>query len=575
MKSCLGLLAAWALTVAILHANVMTQVSVDSADRSRQIDAAFAAVDRRDSPGCALAAVQDGKIVYEHGYGMANLDYQIPITPTSIFYIASDSKQFTAFSVALLAEEGKLSLSDAIVKYIPELPHEVYGRVTVANLVYHSSGVRDYWGLRELSGQTPDAPFSQKDFLALMARQTELNFTPGEKFLYSNSGYALLAILVKRASGSNLPEFAEANIFSPLGMTHTSYGADHLTGLPGRATGYSFWDNVYRIDPASTEPLGDGGVRTTVEDLYLWDQNFYHNKLGGGTSSLIQLVETPGTLNSGEKLTYAFGLTWDEYKGLRFIGHAGSSFGYRADVMRFPEQKFSVICLCNTEAAQAAPWALDKKVVDLYLGNFLKPQPPTSTPLASRGAKAENKEAPIRMNVQELSRYTGGYEDKNGTLWILSVKDGKLMAAVQGLTFGFEPLSTTHLRGVGAPIPVDLYFSSAEPSSSRKVELEAAGQPKVTLESLALVNPTASELAAYAGDYVSSEVDAESKVYVADNKLLLNRNHFAAEPLEPLTRDEFKQGQHKVRFQRDSAGRVSSFRLDSQGVSGVLFTREK
>lgn len=506
MKCRLCSLAAQTLVIVILQANAMTQAGVDSADHSRQIDAAFAAVDKRDTPGCAIAAVYDGKIVYDHGYGMANLDYQIPIAPTSIFYIASDSKQFTAFSIALLAEEEKISLSDAITKYIPELPAGVYGRVTVANLVHHTSGVRDYWGLRELSGQTPDAPFSQKDFLALMANQTELNFAPGEKFLYSNSGYALLAILVQRASGSDLPEFAEAKIFRPLGMTHTSYGADHLKSLSGRATGYLFWDSVYRIDPATTEPLGDGGVRTTVEDLSLWDQNFYHNKLGRGKPSLIELVETPGTLNSGEKLTYAFGLAWDDYKGLRFIGHAGSSFGFRADMMRFPDQRFSVICLCNSEGAQAAPWVLDKKVVDLYLGNLFKHESvnPLPAPTAETQTNPKKQENPLQMSVQELSRYAGGYQDKNGTLWVLSIKDRKLVAAVQGFTFEVQPVSTTHLRAVGAPIPVDLYFSPAEPSPSRKVELEAAGQPKVVLESLALVNPTASELAAYAGLYNSS-----------------------------------------------------------------------
>ncbi|HYY93580.1 MAG TPA: serine hydrolase domain-containing protein, partial [Pyrinomonadaceae bacterium] len=272
------------------------------------MDALFADFDKKDSPGCALAVIQDGALTYQRGYGMADLDYNVPITPASVFYVASDSKQFTAFSVALLVEQGKVSLGDPITKYFPELPGTVYGAVTVGNLVYHTGGVRDYWPLLGLSGNPVEGGVTDDDFIALMARQKALNFKPGEQFEYSNSGYVLLAVLVKRVSGMGLPEFAAVNIFRPLGMNNTFFRDDPSVVVKRRATGYSYQNGGYGEHITDSHLVGDGGLMTTVGDLFLWDQNFYHNKLGKGSPDLIKLVETTGTLNNGKKTTYAFGL---------------------------------------------------------------------------------------------------------------------------------------------------------------------------------------------------------------------------------------------------------------------------
>src|ERR1051326_5016608 len=316
--------------------------STPPAQRTKQVDALFADFDRKGSPGCALAVIQDGRITYQRGYGMADLDYDTPISPASVFYIASDSKQFTAFSVALLVEQGKVSLDDPVTKYFPELPKAVYGGVTVGHLIHHTGGVRDYWPLIELAGDSVDDEGTDDDFIALMARQKALNFSPGEKYEYSNSGYVLLAILVKRVSGESLAEFASANIFKPLGMTHTFFRDDPSVIVKERATGYGYQQGGYREHITNFRLIGDGGLMTTVGDLFLWDQNFYHNRLGKGSPDLVRLVETVGTLNSGKKTNYAFGLAVTEYRGLRTITHNGSAFGYKAALERFPGQNFSL-----------------------------------------------------------------------------------------------------------------------------------------------------------------------------------------------------------------------------------------
>lgn len=550
--------------------------SVARTNRGKQVDSIFSDVDKKDSPGCALAVIQAGKIAYQRGYGMANLDYGIPISPESIFYIASDSKQFTAFSVALLVEDGKIALSDPVTKYIPELPSAVYGQITIEQLVHHTSGVRDYWGLQQLAGR-PDDPLTQDDFLNLMARQKELNSKPGEQHSYSNAGYALLAILVERVSGKNLPAFAEEKIFGPLGMKHTSFEADHTAPLKNLATGYVSRDGGDRKDTSLVEPLGDGGLRTTLGDLFLWDQNFYNNKLGNRSPDLIKLVQSPGTLNDGKSVSYAFGLAWGADRGLKFIGHSGSGFGFRSYMTRFPDQRFSVICLCNSDSPMMAPWSLGRKVADVYLAGQFKVEPPKqapSTPPAKTAAPAD-EEKPIHMSEEELARYAGTFQDKTDeSVWRFSMKDGSLTAGTEGITFPLEPVSPTHFRGVGAPMSVDLFFSAAEPSPGRTVDVQAGSQPRYTLEPIALVTPIPSELLAYAGDYYSDEVDTTYQVYVADGKLYIRQEHGKPVALGPLVKDEFQKGRRKVKFGRNSSGEIADVRMDAEGVSSLRFVRK-
>lgn len=535
---------------------------------NKQVDVIFAQLAKDDSPGCAVAVISHGKIEYEKGYGMANLDYGIPISPSSVFYIASDSKQFTAFSIVLLSEQGKLSLADPITKYISELPAQVYGPVTIDQLIHHTSGVRDYWGLEELEGKRSEDPLSQTDFLKLMARQKELNFKPGDQYEYSNAGYALLAIVVNRVSGKELPEFAAENIFKPLGMEHTSFGADHLAVLKNRATSYHLENGKYEADGSSLEPLGDGGVRTTVQDLVLWDQNFYHNKLGKGSSELIKMVEAPGKLNNGKAIAYGFGLGLVEYKGMHMVTHSGSDAGYLSYMARLPEPRLSVICLCNSDAPNFTPGASGRKVLDLYLANVNS----TSSAAQSEGGKAEDSAKTIQMSEQELARYRGTFREDDGTIWKLVVHDGKLEAQVEGIAFELQPLSKTHFRATGAPQSVELFFP--EDGQSHDVGLQVGMHGKSTLKPIVLAKPTATELSAYSGEYYSEELDVTVKVYAGGEALYVKREHEEPEMLAPVAKDEFKKGRRNLKFGRDSSGRVSDLRLEAEGVSGVRFARK-
>src|SRR5918999_244982 len=312
---------------------------------ARRVNSVFVALDKRTSPGCALGIYNAGQIVYTRGYGSANLEHDIPITPRTVFDLGSTSKQFTAMSLMLLQRDGKLSLDDEVRQWIPELP--AYQKpVTIRHLIHHTSGLRDYLTLMWLRGVNFDGVTTAGDALSLIVKQRETNFEPGSEYLYSNTGYFLLSEIVRRASGKTLAQFAQERIFGPLGMQTTHFHDDHTMIVPNRATGYAPRDSGgFAIAMSGFEQVGDGSVMTTVEDLARWDRNFYDGRVGGGT--LLEAMLVPGRLTGGRTLEYAFGLVVGQYRGLRTVRHGGAWAGYRAELLRFPEQRTSVAGLCN------------------------------------------------------------------------------------------------------------------------------------------------------------------------------------------------------------------------------------
>jgi CubicO group peptidase (beta-lactamase class C family) len=258
-----------------------------------KVDSLFAPWNKPDSPGCALGIIKDGKLIYKRGYGMANLEYGIPITSQSVFRIGSTSKQFSAMCMVLLEEEGKLSLDDDIRKYIPELP-EYETPITIRHLLHHTSGIRDYLTLMTLAGEREDDFFTNEEVVGFLARQMELNFKPGEEHLYSNSGYFLLSVITKRITGESMSIYAEKNIFEPLGMENTHFHDNHTSIVRNRASGYlPREEGGFQISMTTLDMIGDGGIFTCVDDLLLWNQNFYNNRLGEGRQELINKMITP------------------------------------------------------------------------------------------------------------------------------------------------------------------------------------------------------------------------------------------------------------------------------------------
>jgi CubicO group peptidase (beta-lactamase class C family) len=423
------------------------------------IDSLFAEWDKPDSPGCAVGVIRDGEFIYEHGYGMANLDYDIPNSPRMAYYIASDSKQFTAAAIGLLVLDGKLSLDDDVRKYVPELPDysKRYGvPVTVGELVHHTSGLRDIFTLMGLAGIRVENVLTDDSSMALIARQKELNFAPGSEYLYSNTGYQLLSLIVERVSGKPLRVFADERIFQPLGMTHTHFHDDAGRVVKNRAMSYvpdSALD--FRLSYLQNfDKTGDGGLYTTVEDLARWDANYYTHQVGG--DELQKLIHTRGVLTNGDTIAYAFGNNVFTYRGLHAVEHGGSLMGYRAHFLRFPDQKFSVIETCNLGSINPGPIA--RKIAELYIGDQMGPAE----------EDPEQRERPTRSTVTlsaaERARLAGSYySEELGATYEVFVSDGQLMLRRPNspdTRTTAEDRVTLRASGGGASIPVTLRFDS-------------------------------------------------------------------------------------------------------------------
>lgn len=370
-----------------------------------RVDRLFAQWDRPGAPGCAVGVIRDGRLVYERGYGMANLDYDIPNGPRMVYYVGSVSKQFTAAAIGLLSLQGKLGLDDDIRKYIPEMPdyRATYGMpVTVRQLVHHTSGLRDIYTLMSLAGLRLEDVMTDEAALALIARQKALNFAPGSEYLYSNSGYWLLGQIVERVTGQPLRVYADERIFTPLGMTNTHFHDDPGHVMKNRAMSYERdAAGGYRIAYLQNfDKTGAGGLYSTVEDLAKWDENFYTHKVGG--PELQRLIHTRGVLVKGDTIPYAFGNNVATYRGLRVDDHGGSLMGYKAHILRFPEQRFSVIETCNLGSID--PGAIARQVAEIYLGDRMGAVV-VLAPAVARAAGA----TPVTPSASDLARVAGEY----------------------------------------------------------------------------------------------------------------------------------------------------------------------
>ncbi len=400
-------LASSAFIAAGLAAAVSAQAPA-SMSLASQVDQIFSRF-KPDGPGCAVAIYQNAKVILAKGYGSANLEYGVPITPATPFIVGSLAKQFTAAAIALLVEEKRIALTDEVRKYVPELAD--YGTpITIDHLVHHTSGLRDWWELVGMAGLRYDDTYTAQDVLDMTARQRGLNFTPGERYVYSNTGYIVLGLVVQRATGKSLREFAAERIFGPLKMTDSHYQDDHTQPVRGRAYAYSpAAGRRYTINVWNNDLVGQGGVMTTVLDLAKWDGNFDTGVVGGPGFLKRQLER--GKLNAGTPLDYAFGLQISTYRGLDLVEHSGSTGGYRAVLTRFPKQHTSIAVLCNV--SNAAPVTLAHRVADHLLRDaFTAPIPTTNATNAAAGANAGRPGAPaaaVQLSAAELAQFAGRY----------------------------------------------------------------------------------------------------------------------------------------------------------------------
>ncbi len=530
-----------------------------------KVDRVFAEWNATSSPGCALAVIKDGHIVYEHAYGMANLELSVAITPQSVFDIGSVSKQITATSILLLQQDGKLSLDDDMRKYLPEIPD--YGsKITIRHLLHHTSGLRNYDDLFDLEG-IPEADLTtDRDAMELIVRQKGVNFRAGEEFLYSDTNFFLMSQIVKRVTGQTLRQFAQERIFGPLEMTSTHFHDDHTMIVPRRATGYApHTGGGFEIDMSNFEQLGDGSVMTTVEDLAKWEQNFDHPKVGGADA--LRQLTTPGTLNNGQLIPYGMGIFVDRYRGLNWLHHSGEWVGYRAALSRFPDQHFATLVTCNCVGSMN-PMVMAKRVADIYLADEF-----------ARAEQVSSVRSTFSVPAANLKKYVGKYwSEKNGALRTFELRENKLVMVAPGLTSDLLPTADGQFEAVEADSEHKDRYIFTPSGKGEGMQLEAwEGGAQVTYSAANGTPPSPAAMQDYVGSYSNDELNSTWILVVRDGKLIRQQWMAEDQTLEPAFPDgfigELSEGQFLMHFNRDQSGRVKSFDAATDMVRPMRFVK--
>jgi CubicO group peptidase (beta-lactamase class C family) len=418
-------LAARQQPVAVRPAPALAYAVLNGEDRARatEVDELFREWHTPDTPGGAVLVLRNGEVMHARGYGMASLEHGVPIRPNTVFDIASVSKQFGAMAIALLENEGRLSLDDDVRRYIPELP-DFGSRITIRHLVHHTSGIRDWPGTLRMAGWDYQDVISFEQILRMAYHQRELNFPPGSEYAYSNTGYNLLAEIVQRVTGVRYAEWTRDHIFRPLGMHSTHFLDDHTAVIPNRAESYRRGaDGVYHRVGNALTALSSSSLHTTVEDLARWSRNFEDPVVGG--ASVVARLHERGVLSGGDTIPYAFGQSLGTYRGLRTYSHTGSWAGFRTVLQRFPDERVTVIVLSNS--ADMNPSMLAQRIADIHLGHRMSE--PAAVAASGAPGSTANTRSEWTPSDAELAAYAGRYHSAElMTSWELEVRDGRLVA---------------------------------------------------------------------------------------------------------------------------------------------------
>lgn len=531
-----------------------------------KIDQLFAAWDRPDSPGASVAVVQNGKIVFKKGYGAANLEYDVPNTPSTIFHIASVSKQFTAFAIAMLAEKGKIALDDDIRKYLPEIP-DFGEKITIRHLVHHISGMRDQWNLLAMAGWRLDDVITKEQVLKLLSHQQDLNFKPGEEYLYCNSGFTLMAEIVARVSDQSFAEWTAENIFKPLGMNNTLFYDDHQKIVKNRAYSYFQDQNNYKKSVLSYANVGATSLFTTVEDLSKWALNF--EKMTVGNQSVMELMHERGVLNNGEKISYAFGQVVGEYKGLKTVSHGGADAGYRTYFSRFPEQRFAVVVFSNLASFNTGGMAL--KIADIYLGDHMEKPAPKEE---KKAEKKENKGEEVQVSKELLDAYAGQYELNPGFIITVKREGDRLSGQATG-----QPkfmLTTASENEFFVPeVNATLVFQKSDEGNVNQMLLKQNGR-EIILKRLESFDPEAVDISLFTGKYYSPELQTTYTFLIEEDKLIARHQRHPDIELKVAKPDFFSGNTWffgQVEFVRNDQKEITGCKVSNGRVRNLRFEK--
>ncbi|MBS1500945.1 MAG: beta-lactamase family protein [Bacteroidetes bacterium] len=560
MKTILKLI----LPVVLLSISASSFAQSIAPEMAKKIDSLFKKWDNKTSPGYAIGVVRNDSLIYARGYGMANLEYCVRITPETIFHMASVSKQFTAFSIILLARQGKLNLDDDIHKYLPWFP-DLKQKITVRNLLTHTSGIRDQWQLLAIAGTRLDDVITQDQIVKVLSKQQALNFKPGDEWSYSNSGFTMLAEIVKSVTGKTLRQFTDSAIFKPLCMTNTHFHDDYTEIVPNRA--YSYEEDGkghYSNDILSYSNDGATSLFTNVDDMSKWLMNFYDHKVGDQKD--IEQLTQKAVLNNGKVQGYAMGIAVDDYRGYQLYSHGGADAGYRTFVGVIPEAKMGFIVFCNL--GDSDPQGKARQIADLFI-------PDHSPKKAAQKKKYTNQDQAILVDTVSLKPFMGDYISDDGIHFGYRIKNQKL--------YWVAPNGNNNLLVKAAKDTFEI-FNQPEVKFSFSVN----GREKTVVDEfwpnnhrLLVKYDTTSKpdkaLLAYSGKYYCPELDCSYSIVLKDHHLVLTNAKYDDTPLklygDDLLHDNF-WWMDNLSIVRNAQNKITGFEINSGRVMHVWFKKE-
>jgi CubicO group peptidase (beta-lactamase class C family) len=524
----------------------------------QKIDSLFQNWNKKNEPGGVVAIISNHEVIYKKAFGMADIGKKIPNSVESAFNLASMAKQFTGMCIALLEEQGKLSVEDDIRKYYPEFRFDKI--VRIKNLLDHTSGIREAYVLATLSGkinlkgELPKRYNTKKYLLEVLKRERDLNFTPGDEMAYTNVNFILLGDIVEKISGMSLRKFADSAIFKPLGMTHSVFRDELKMKVATEASGYLFTGKKFKKRAPQDNVVGDHNLISTLDDIILWDKNFYDNKLGKRDPQLIQRVCTSSLLNKGDTTHYGFGLFVDRYKGLLKVGHGGDNGMHTTIHSRFPDEKFSVICLSNSSRF----YDIENKaraVADILLRDrFI------------RVIHAEAPEKFITLSEEELKQKEGLYArvDKNGLGMLRKVvyRDGALYTTSYYYGNGekLSPVSRDHFIYRNDFGTLNVHFTD----TLGVVMVSSQWRDRPSLDFFPVKKDLKVRYADFKGDYFNPSTGATIKVKSKKDKIVARKGIIRI-PLIPFDGNIFYATQNDALliFERDANGKVTGMKINA------------
>ena len=550
----------WALTLiggtGLACAQAGSDGSAEGAVELAALDAVFAEYAAADGPGCAFAVSRDGQQVMTRAYGMANLEWDIPNTPETVFEPGSVSKQFAAAATIMLALDGEIDLDDDIRDYFPEMPD--YGTpITVRMLIHHTSGLRDWGSVAGVHGWPRWSRIhSHKHALDIASRQRALNYEPGLYYSYTNTGYNLQAMLVERVSGQTFEEFSQERIFGPLGMTKTQWRDDFTEIVKERSIAYTRGeDDAWHMLMPFENVHGNGGLLTTVGDLLRFTRNLDTGEVGG--PDFVRLMHEQGALSTGRRISYAGGLFVGEYRGVREVQHSGGTAGYRGFLTRYPDHGVAVSVMCN--AGPANPGRLAREVAELYLGDAISEE------------AGEEAVTGVEVDPARVAAVAGGFRDTRTGQFMQLTADGSSLRL--GLGPGGMELVAVGETEFASAAGVSIAFEEAGDGGRPAAIMNTPVAENVRIEPVSAFAPTAGDLAAYVGAYHSDEAEVTYWVDIEDGELVLRDRYGDGGTIEPVYADAFTRGAGTFIFRRDAAGRVTGASLSQGRVWDLRFAR--